>query len=357
VLRRAFLLSVALALVSCAVIENPSGGPKDETPPKVLGIEPAPGSAGVDRSSSIRITFSEKIDGDSFKKVVQVYPPLEFDRMGAKGEVFEIRFKEELPETTICVVIRKGYTDHHRVKGKRDISFCFATADSIDGGTISGRILFKMAPDSTGLVKLTAVSAVDSSGDVTRALESRVASCAWDGSFKLGALPTDGTQFRLWAFTDRNGDMRFSPGDEFYTVIEDTFRLVPDAPSIAGIEINIIDPDEPGTIDGKIEDLTASGIAPTARFDPLFEDGAPLVVRADSTGLYRVMAIPPGDYTMTAFIDLLADSIPGSYPDPADSTRTVLEPFTVLPDTIIISPGSSLTLDPVYIGKDEGGDE
>jgi hypothetical protein len=356
-LRKVLLLTAALAFLSCAVMEAPSGGPKDEIPPEVIGILPVPGSSGVDRNSRIQIAFSEKIDGDSFKKLVQVYPPLEFDRIGAKGENFEISFKDELPETTICVVIRRGYTDHHRVRGSREINFCFSTADSIDTGSISGRILFKMTPDSTSLAKLVAVSAIDSTGDVTRALESRVAFCGRDGSFSFEALPTDGTMFRLWMFTDGNGDTRYSPGDEFSSVLEDTFALLPERPSVAGLEINIIDPDEPGRIEGTITDLTDLGISPSAMFEPLLEEGIPLLVRADSTGLYTVRSILPGDYIFTAFIDVLTDSLPGSYTDPLDSTRTLAEPFAVYPDTVSVSPGARITLDPVYIQKDSKTDE
>jgi len=338
-------------------MEAPSGGPKDETPPEVTGIVPAPGSVGVARTSSIQISFSEKIDGDSFKKLVQVYPPLEFEKTGAKGEIFEIRFRDELPETTICVVIRKGYSDYHSVKGKRPIDFCFSTADSLDSGRISGRILFKMSPDSTGLAKLTALSAVDSTGDVTRAPESRVAFCDRDGSFTFEALPTDSAMFRLWAFTDRNGDLRFSPGDEFSGILEDTLVLTSETPSLSGIQINIIDPDEPGRIEGVIHDLTELGVAPMARFEPLFEEGTPVIARADTTGHYTVPSIPPGAYVFTAFIDLLPDSLPGSFPDPSDSTRIVAEPFAVYPDTVTVPPGTPVTLDPLYIQKEAKKDE
>ena len=356
-MRRILSSIVALVFLSCAVMEAPSGGPKDETAPEVTDILPVPGSSGVARDSSIRITFSEKIDGDSFKKLVQIYPPLEFDKMRAKGEVFEIKFRDELPETTICVVIRKGYTDLHRVKGKQQLDFCFSTADSLDSGSISGRILFKMSPDSTGLAKLVAVSDVDSTGDLARSPEARIAFCGADGSFTFEALPVTGAMFRLWAITDRNGDTRYSPGDEFSTVLEDTFSLTSAMPSISGIEINIIDPDEPGIVEGIINDLSELGIPPTARFEPLFEDGTTLVVNADTTGHFTVNLMPPGDYIFTAFIDMLADSLPGAYTDPVDSTKTLPEPFDVYPDTLIVPPGGTITLEPLYIQKETGTDE
>ena len=130
-----------------------------------------------------------------------------------------------------------------------------------------------MKPDSTAVVRLVAVSDIDSTGEVAFAPESRTAFCAGNGSFELGALPTDGKEFRLWAFTDRNSDARYSSQDEFSTVLEDTFRLTPAMTSISNLEINIIDPNEPGNIEGRIIDLTGFGIPPSARFEPLFEDG------------------------------------------------------------------------------------
>lgn len=356
-MRRCLFLTTALVFIACAVMEPPSGGPKDETPPVLTGILPVPGSTGIDRNSSIRISFSEKVDGDSFKKLVNIYPPLVFGKMRARGEEFEIKFREAMPETTICVVIRKGYTDLHRVKGTQAIQFFFSTTDSLHAGTISGRVMFKMAPDSSGLARLVAVSAVDSTGDLTRAHESRIAFCGGDGSFIFEALPTDSTMFRVWAFTDRNSDTRYSPGDEFSAVLEDTFTLTSAMASISGLEINIINPNEPGKIEGAIHDLSGFGIAPTALFEPLFEEGTPVLVRADSTGLFSVNAIPPGDYSFTAFIDVMSDSLSGLYPDPADSTSTLPEPFAIYPDTVAVPPGELITLDPIYIQKDAKKDE
>ena len=66
--------------------------------------------------------------------------------------------------------------------------------------------------------------------------------------------------------------------------------------------------------------------------------------------------IPPGDYIYTAFIDIAADSLPGTYPDPADSLMTLDEPFAVYPDTVNVPPGGALRLEPLYIQK-KGGEK
>jgi hypothetical protein len=140
-------------------------------------------------------------------------------------------------------------------------------------------------------------------------------------------------------------------------VLPDTFTLDETMTSIKGVDINIIDPDEPGSIEGKILDLTGLGIFPTARFDPLADGGKTVMAYADSTGAFTVKSIPPGGYVLTAFIDAVPDSVPGSMPDPSDSTGTLQEPFSVYPDTISVPPGGKLELEPIYIRGEKKKDE
>ena len=83
------------------------------------------------------------------------------------GPVLEVSFREELPETTICVLLKAGFKDYHQVQSRKNYNFCFSTTDRIDSGTITGKILFKQKPDSTGVAVLVKVSPGDTLGDLT----------------------------------------------------------------------------------------------------------------------------------------------------------------------------------------------
>ena len=145
--RTILLLAAGTAyVVSCAVMEPPPGGPEDKTPPRVVATIPGYDSAGVARDVAPVITFSEKIDPASFKNRLFIYPPVEFDRLGVKGERLTIGFKGQLPETTLCLLVRAGIRDYHRVETKQNYLLFFSTADSILRGGISGVILFKNKP-------------------------------------------------------------------------------------------------------------------------------------------------------------------------------------------------------------------
>jgi hypothetical protein len=346
--KRAFLAILVGICVACAVMEPPSGGPEDKIPPRIVAISPEPASAGIPRDSGVEILFSEKLDGDSFKNRVFTYPSLEFKSIKVKGDRLTVEFSEFLPETTVTVLLKAGYQDDHMVKSTEHVTFSFSTSDTIDAGTIAGRILFKRQPDSTGVAKIFAVAA-DSAVDVNRTRESRIAFTDKRGYFTFRAIPTDSTPFILWVFSDKNGDGDFAVGSEFSALFPDTIALNGAQTVVDGILINIIDPDEPGTVEGRIVNLTGLSKTPTVKLAPLMPGERPIVVTADSTGNFVIAPIPPGGYTVTAFIDMKADSMCGEYESPADSTVILTEPCYIGSDTLVVKPGESRTIQPITL--------
>lgn len=352
-MRRLIPLLVCLAAAACAVIKPPPGGPEDTTPPFMVGIFPAPDSVGVARDIKLQILFSEKLDSESFKNRVQVYPHVEFDDIKVKDNRVEVSFREELPETTLCVVISSGYQDYHRVPSKEDIVFYFSTLESLDKGSISGRILFKGNPDTTGVAKLFRIVA-DTVIDVTKERESRVVKTGWDGSFNFRALPTDGARFILWAFTDDNKDGRYSPDKEHSLLYPDTLILSETRYRASDLTLNIIDPNEPGRVVGDIVNTTGIDSMLMVRLDPILPGENAIFAMPDTLGHYLLMPVPPGGYTLSAFIDIEVDSICGQYTDPADSTASLPEPCYMIPDTLFVTPGEEKILEPVTL-KQGGG--
>jgi hypothetical protein len=358
----AVALGGAALLGACAVMEDPPGGPEDKIPPVVVSTIPREDSAGVARDVAPLFFFNEKVDPASFKNRIFVYPPVAFDRIRVKGERLEISFRDLLPETTLCVLLSPGIRDYHRIESRKNFMLFFSTADSIARGEISGTVLFKDKPDSAGVAELFAVS-----GDTAVALRSakraRVAFAGPGGRFVFRALPTDGTRFLLRAFIDADGDGRYSEGREFATLRPDTFALDRLRPMREDVRIVIIDPNEPGSLEGRIVNETAFRIPPTVR---LARAGGPaaameehpaaavgraavLSARADTTGAFLLSKIPPGSYTVSAFIDVAPDTLCGVYYEAADSTKALNEPCVALPDTLTIKPGEHVTLEPIVL--------
>ena len=352
-MRPVFTIFFLLFAMSCAVVQPPPGGPEDKTPPHVVSVTPAPDSAGVGRESELEISFSEKVDGETFKERVRLYPAVVFDEIKVKANVLGIRFAEALPETTLAVLLSSGYADLHGVRSKENFIFHFSTTAQMQEGTITGRILFKDNIDPDGVVKLYEVIP-DSTISYKKDRESRIVFAGNDGEFSFKALPTDGARFILWAFSDENGDGIFAEDKEFHLLYPDTLELTPSRRSATDIFFNIIDPNEPGRIIGSIIDETGLGRAPTVRFEPLLPGEPALVVLADSTGVFVAQKIPPGRYLLQAFVDLGLDSLCGIYPSPDDSTITLQEPCFTFPDTLVVNPGEERALEPITLtGKTE----
>jgi hypothetical protein len=342
------VLAVAALLAACAVMEPPPGGPEDKIPPSVVSTVPREDSAGVARNIEPLFLFNEKVDPASFKNRIFVYPPVEFDRLRVKGERLEIAFRELLPETTVCILVRSGIRDYHRIENRQNFMLFFSTTDSIARGEISGIVLFKEKPDSAGVVELFEVAG-DTAVDLRSAKRARVAFAARDGRFTLPALPTDGSKFLVRAFIDADGDARYSEGKEFAAARPDTIALDRFRPTRGEIRIAIIDPNEPGSVEGRIVNETSLRAAPRVRLAPSARGAKWIAATADTTGGFILASVPPGSYTVTAFIDVAPDTLCGIYFDAADSTRALNEPCVTLPDTLMIKPGERKTLDPITL--------
>ncbi|HVO77000.1 MAG TPA: carboxypeptidase-like regulatory domain-containing protein, partial [Candidatus Bathyarchaeia archaeon] len=163
------------------------------------------------------------------------------------------------------------------------------------------------------------------------------------------ALPTDRSRFLLRAFIDRDGDARYSEANEFATQWPDTIALGPAREEIGNLSITIIDPNEPGSIEGRIVNGTGFKIMPTVRLAPGKHGARAITARADSTGAFMLDHVPPGAYLLSAFIDVKADTLCGTYFAAGDTTHALPEPCVTLPDTLRLKPGEKRKLDPITL--------
>ena len=97
-LKYLLLAPLALLLAACASIGNPSGGPRDEDPPRFVRSNPAPGSLNVKRDK-IEIDFDEIVNvKDAFTKVVVSPVSKSVPRVSSQGHKVTVQF-EDTPYT------------------------------------------------------------------------------------------------------------------------------------------------------------------------------------------------------------------------------------------------------------------
>ena len=125
----------------CAAVAPPGGGPIDTTPPELLGVTPVSGTLGFE-GGTIQLEFSEYMDEKSVARALRVSPRMkEPVPVTYKGKLLELTFPKELtPNQTYVLTLSRELKDEHCVPVKQPIQIAYSTGNSIDGGTIGGRV-------------------------------------------------------------------------------------------------------------------------------------------------------------------------------------------------------------------------
>ena len=143
---------------SCAAIQSPSGGPKDETPPEVIKITPPDKSINF-KGGKIKITFSEFIEESSIHRSIKVFPkPLNPITIGLKNPNVIIELNDSLiKDQTYIISINRNLIDEHKVKIKQEVQLAFSTGEKIDNGSIKGKV-YHSSLASVGLWKINKIN-------------------------------------------------------------------------------------------------------------------------------------------------------------------------------------------------------
>lgn len=349
--RRAGLgLAAAAVAIACAVQEPPSGGPDDKAPPAVASTSPRADSAGVDPQSPIAITFGENMTRKGVERLVSVSPPIEIDKVRWDDRTLIIEPMGGLRrDTTYVVRLKPGYRDSHGVTGTSSREFAFATGAVLDTARIAGTVLFKREPSGKSFVRAFRVPReADFTPEAAR--PDREAPTARDGTFALRYLPSNDARFVVMAFVDQNGNGTFEIANEPYKVLADTIALTAQVQEFSGVRIDIIDPNEPGTVKGGVVNETGidSVLATIALYTMRDSTYAQYLTRADTTGAYEFAKVKPGSYRLWTFLDIRADSLRGDYPC---STATCVEPWAMVPDSLTIAPNATVNVPKLVIKK------
>ncbi len=137
-----FLILIILAFLQCARRGNPSGGPKDITPPQLVRADPENMSLNFNEKK-IRLYFDEYIKLEDVQNQLVVSPPLkyppELSPQGLASKYVEIVLKDTLREnTTYTLNFGQSIVDNNEGNPNSFLTYVFSTGDYIDSLTVSG---------------------------------------------------------------------------------------------------------------------------------------------------------------------------------------------------------------------------
>lgn len=214
------LLGLLLLMAGCASIGNPSGGPRDEDPPRFVASNPLYGEVEV-TPNKVVLAFDEYITlKDAFSKVVVSPPGAQAPRVSSQGKRVTVEFRDTLlPNTTYTIDFGDAIADNNEGNKLENFMFTFSTGPVLDSLMISGMVLGAedLAPAAGIYVGLHS-NLEDSAFTKTRF--DRIAKTDDNGKFVIGGLAPG--QYRIYALDDRDNDLAWSSPDEtlaFYDAI------------------------------------------------------------------------------------------------------------------------------------------
>lgn len=211
-MRKALLPISLLLLSACAQQVAPTGGPKDETPPKILSEIPANLSTEF-RSDQFIVSFDEFIQLKSPAEQVIISPPmLRSPTYRLKQKSLVVKFGQQLaPNTTYTINFGKAIVDNNEGNILENYTYVFSTGAHLDSMQVKGKLVDAITgePEKDVLVMLYKNDIDSLPRDTipdyfTRSLE--------DGSFSVQNV---GDQpYKIFALKDENANYRFDVSTE-----------------------------------------------------------------------------------------------------------------------------------------------
>lgn len=206
-MRKTLRYIAILMLFGCAQQVAPTGGPKDETPPKILKEIPANLSTDFN-AKQIIISFDEFIQLKSTSEQVVISPPmLQPPTYQLKQKSLVVKFQQELaPNTTYTINFGEAIADNNEGNVLENYTYVFSTGAHLDSMQVKGRLIDALTgdPEPDALVMLYKNNndslPLDTIPDYfTRTLE--------DGSFHIKNVADQ--PFKIFALKDENANYRF----------------------------------------------------------------------------------------------------------------------------------------------------
>lgn len=211
-------------LAGCASIGNPSGGARDEDPPRFVSANPSPGSVNVDSTDlDISITFNELINvKNAFENVVLSPPGKSVPRVTTRGRRILINNTDTLlPNTTYTIDFGDAIEDNNEGNILSGFAYTFSTGAVLDSLRISGMVLGAEDLEPQQGVFVGAYTSAEDSVFLKKPFE-RLARTDELGRFVLRGLRD--VPYRLFAFKDLDNDRHYANPEEDIAWYEDTIR-------------------------------------------------------------------------------------------------------------------------------------
>lgn len=226
----AFFVSLVLLTSQCASIQQPTGGPKDSIPPKILKETPSNLTRNFN-AENIVISFDEFIKLAEEFKQISISPD-----MGSRPlfkvnrRNLEISLPDSLEEnTTYTINFGKAIVDFNESNPLLNYSYVFSTGDIIDSLSVSGRVTNALTLENA--MQVTVMLIPNSRDSIFGKQKANIFTMTdSSGNFTLRNLRED--TYRIYALQEENNDRVYNAREELIGFLTDSFHLDRDTSGI-----------------------------------------------------------------------------------------------------------------------------
>ncbi|NRF38445.1 Ig-like domain-containing protein [Pedobacter sp. LMG 31643] len=225
----ALFLLIAL-IYSCASIQQPQGGPRDTTPPKVLKMEPKDLTTNF-TAKKVVIEFDEYFKIQNEFKEFSVSPEMPKPPvLKTKGKKLEITFPDSLEKnTTYTLNFGKAIADVNESNPVKNLTYVFSTGPKLDSLTIKGKVTNSLTgePELDALAFILPLNRDTLFGKGKPSFYTLTDS---SGNYSLKNLRSD--TYKLYVLKEKNGDKIYQQGTEDIGFIKDSIVLTKNLDSV-----------------------------------------------------------------------------------------------------------------------------
>ena len=222
-LHKSLFYLLPLLFWSCANRVPPKGGPKDVTPPKLIGSIPKTGSINV-KANEITLLFDEQIVVKNIKKELLITPRIESDyTYKTKKNTFILSLEEPLDSvTTYTFNFREAIGDITEGNPAQNLIVAFSTGPVLDTLQVTGKVmdLLTEKPEKDIIVGLYKA---DDTLDLFNSPPYYLAQTNKNGDYTFRNIKSD--NYKIFAFKDKNNNLICQSDRESYAFLDSLIRL------------------------------------------------------------------------------------------------------------------------------------
>jgi hypothetical protein len=232
------LIFIVLFIFGCAAQQPPQGGPRDQTPPKLVKAIPGNKTRNF-AAKQIDLEFDEFIKLNNAYQEISMSPAMEKQpEYSSNKRKLKVEFKDSLQKNTTYVInFGKSIQDVNESNILKNFTYVFSTGNHIDSLSITGSVTNTLTQEKEKDV-LVFIFPVKQDTLFGKKKPSIFALTDSSGNFALNNLRED--DYRIYALKEASPDKIFNRDDELIAFLKKPIHLRADT---SNIQLNLFKQD------------------------------------------------------------------------------------------------------------------